>query len=69
MPNEIHVKLNNPVTDDAAVVTAFNTLMTTLRALPGAKAVDAGGTKIGGIKRAGDEEDATKNKLPFGTTF
>ena len=69
MPYEIHVKGNSPLTDNAAVKTAFNNLLTALRALAGGKAVDAGGTKIDGLKYVGDEEDSTKNKFPFGQTF
>lgn len=69
MASIIHVSVHNPTSDDAAVVTAFNTLMTTLRGLPGAKPVDAGGTIIGGIKRDGDETDSTKTKRSFGDTF
>lgn len=69
MASVIHVSVRNPTSDDAAVLSAFNTLMTTLRALPGGKPVDAGGTVIGGIKRDGDEVDSTKNRRAFGDPF
>lgn len=69
MTYEIHVKGNAPATDNAAVLTAFNNLITALRALPGAKSVDAGGTRIGFVRQIADEEDVNKTKLPFGTTF
>jgi len=69
VPYEIHVKGNSPASDNAAVQTAFNNLMTALRALAGGKAVDAGGSRIGNVKQTGDEEDPAKNKLRFGDTF
>ncbi len=69
MPYTIHVRGNSPKSDNAAVQTAFNNLLTALRALAGGKSVDTGGTFIDGVAQAGDEADLTKTKLPFGATF
>jgi hypothetical protein len=69
VPYNIHVRGSSPKTDNAAVQTAFNNLLTALRALAGGKAVDVGGSVIDGVPQTGDEIDLTKTKLPFGATF
>jgi len=57
VPYVIHVRGNSPASDSAAVKTAFNNLLTALRALAGAKHVDCGGTVIDGQLQVGDEAD------------
>ena len=64
MPYQIHVKGSSPANDSAAVVTAFNNLITALRALAGAKRVDAGGSTIGGVRVSGDELTRAHDNKP-----
>ena len=67
MPYDIRVRSPyTSVAEDAAVLTAFNTLITALRAASAHK-VDAGGTVIGLVKQTAD--DATNPHLPHGTTW
>jgi len=67
MPYDIRVRSPyTTVAEDAAVLTAFNTLITALRAASTHK-VDAGGTVIGLVKQSADE--ATNPHLPHGTTW
>lgn len=66
MPYIIIVRGNTSISEDAAVLTAFNNLMTALRAAS-SKHVDAGGTVIAGKRQAGDEE--TFSHLRHGDQF
>ncbi len=68
MPYAIHVRGNSPASDNAAVKTAVNNLITALRALAGGRYVDAGGTVIDGLKLTADESDTTKTRS-FGDTW
>lgn len=55
MPSTINVKVpNSTIAEDAAILTAFNTFMTSVRGATTRK-VDAGGTLIAGKKQVGDE--------------
>ncbi len=62
MPYIIEVKGNTLASDHAAVVTAFNNLITALRALAGGRYVDAGGTLVDGTKMTADESDGSKTR-------
>ena len=65
---EIHVRGNTPASDNASVTTAFNNLITALRALPGGRFVDAGGTVIDLVKKSADEADSNKTRR-FGESW
>lgn len=58
MPYVITVRGNTSISEDAAVLTAFNNLITALHAAS-TKHVDAGGTVIAGKRQTADEETAS----------
>jgi len=61
MPYNIHVRNpHTPASDHAQIVAAFNTFIASLRALPGGKYVDAGGSEADGVRLSADEIDPTK---------
>lgn len=67
MPYIIKVECaHSTIAEDAAALTAFNTLMTSLRAAT-TKKIDAGGTIIAGKLQTGDE--ASGSHLQQGTIW
>lgn len=68
MPYEFHVRGNSAPGENAAVQTAFNNLITALRAAT-ARRVDAGGSKLDAVTLAADEAIAADQTLPPGVTF
>lgn len=69
MPYEIHVRGNSAPGEAAAVVTAFNNLMTALRAGTPTAHVDAGGSFVDVLKLTGDEVIPADETLPQGQPF
>jgi len=51
------------------VVTAFANLITALRALPGGKGIDAGGSSADGVALSADEIDPNKKPRGDGTVW
>lgn len=68
MPYDIHVRGNTGTADNAAVVAAFNQLITALRAIPNHR-VDAGGSVIDAVAVSADEIIPADQTLPQGTVF
>ncbi len=70
MPYTIIVRgPHTPPSDHAAVVTAFANLITALRALPGGKGIDAGGSSADGVALSADEIDPNKKPRGDGTVW